>query len=748
MHDITSHSVDIDTDARIGDATLDRRTLLQQAIATFAFTLSGCGSGDSGNSATSTVPVVTAASTETFATTSAACVQPAPGTTPVAAARTGFVHPGLLNTAESLERMRTRVAAGEQPWLSGWNALRADGYSSLTQAPRPLEEVTRPGNFAQMYIDMQRAYILAINWKVTGDTRYADRAVVFLDSWSRVMKRLTGGTANSTDRYLAAGIYGYQWACAAEIMRTYSGWSANGIKAFQDLLRNVFYPISSDFLARHNGADITNYWANWDLVSIAGVMAIGVFCDDVSLYEEAKAYFFSGRGNGTLAHSVYRIHPGHLGQYQESGRDQGHSTLGMACFTAIAEMAWSQGDDLYGEWNNRILSAAEYVAASNLRDANGAYVPLPYAPYSNVLGTSTAISNTGRPHVRPAWEAIYNHYVNRRGLSAPYVSQMLGLVRPEKRDASADGPGLGTLLYSLPPIAKGVAPSGVTARITSGAVVIDWWGTAYATGYAVQRARLACGPFTTLANVDERRTFTDTPPSGTWYYRVSASTSAGTLQSQPVRIAFPGELWFHLPLDEGAGTTVNDATGRFGSSTLAGDVTWGAGRTGGAAALLAGTNGHVVLPDGVMEGLADCTVSLWVHAAAARKSWLFSTGSSDIAFFSLLASDGIGRLRSAATRTYTYGERRAISSSAMPTGRWVHMALTLIGSTATIYVNGVATATSAIVDIAPYQMGRSLQNWLGRSPYPGDPYFFGRMQDLRVHSRGLSATEVAALAAG
>jgi hypothetical protein len=75
------------------------------------------------------------------------------------------------------------------------------------------------------------------------------------------------------------------------------------------------------------------------------------------------------------------------------------------------------------------------------------------------------------------------------------------------------------------------------------------------------------------------------------------------------------------------------------------------------------------------------------------------------------------------------------------------MTLTLIGSTATIYVNGVATATSPIVDIAPYQMGRTLQNWLGRSPYPGDPYFFGRMQDLRVYSRGLSATEVAELAA-
>jgi hypothetical protein len=51
----------------------------------------------------------------------------------------------------------------------------------------------------------------------------------------------------------------------------------------------------------------------------------------------------------------------------------------MSLCGALCEMAWSQGDDLYGYWNNRLLSAAEYVAASNLADAGGLYPDLPYA---------------------------------------------------------------------------------------------------------------------------------------------------------------------------------------------------------------------------------------------------------------------------------------------------------------------------------------------------------------------------------
>ena len=48
--------------------------------------------------------------------------------------------------------------------------------------------------------------------------------------------------------------------------------------------------------------------------------------------------------------------------------------------------------------------------------------------------------------------------------------------------------------------------------------------------------------------------------------------------------------------------------------------------------------------------------------------------------------------------------------------------------------------------INPYQLGHTTRNWLGRSQYGGDRFFKGRMQDFRIYSGALSASDVAVLA--
>ena len=276
-----------------------------------------------------------------------------------------FVHPGIVSTDADYTRMATKVAAQAQPWISGYNALTSDGYSQLGAIPRPLVTVIRGGtgqNFNQMVIDISRTYQCALRWKVSGDTRYADQAVTFLNSWSSTMTTLTG----NADRFLASGLYGYSWAAAAELMSTYSGWAAADSTAFKNYLLNIYYPMQHDFLVNHNGAYITNYWANWDLANIEGMMAVGIFTDRHDLYQEAMDYLYNGGGNGALDNIVYYLHPGNLGQWQESGRDQGHTLLGMMLFGSIAQMAWNQGDDLFSYNNNQFLAAAEYVAKYNL----------------------------------------------------------------------------------------------------------------------------------------------------------------------------------------------------------------------------------------------------------------------------------------------------------------------------------------------------------------------------------------------
>ncbi len=75
----------------------------------------------------------------------------------------------------------------------------------------------------------------------------------------------------------------------------------------------------------------------------------------------------------------------------------------------------------------------------------------------------------------------------------------------------------------------------------------------------------------------------------------------------------------------------------------------------------------------------------------------------------------------------------------------MHVAVTLSGSTGTLYVNGTAVGTNTAMFLAPFRLGSTTQNWLGRSQYSADPGFNGLIDDFRIHRSALSATQIAEL---
>lgn len=365
---------------------------------------------------------------------------------------TAFVHPGLLSTQVSFDRMKTKVDSKVEPWLSGWNVLTANAHSSLTWSINPVAIVYRGSdgvhaeNYSQLFNDVAAAYATAVRWKVSGDEAYAKKSISIMNAWSSGLTRLAG----SNDSILAAGLYGYEFANAAEIMRSYKGWSASDFARFQKMMLNVFYKVNHTFLTRKERC-MSHYYANWDLCNMCSVLAIGVLCDDRDIYNEAISYFKYGPGNGAIKNAVYYIHPDGSGQWQESGRDQGHTMLGIALMGAFCEMAWNQEDDMFGYDNNRFLKGAEYVAKYNLMEN------VPFVSYSNCVGVNqTVISDASRGNSRPVWELVYNHYVKRKGLSAPYSTRYAAKVRPEggggnygSGSGGYDQLGYGTLTCTL-----------------------------------------------------------------------------------------------------------------------------------------------------------------------------------------------------------------------------------------------------------------------------------------------------------
>ena len=146
-------------------------------------------------------------------------------------------------------------------------------------------------------------------------------------------------------------------------------------------------------------------FSNWGLCAMAASLAIGVLCDNQKIVNSVIDYFKSGMGNGAINMMTYYLHPGFMGQTQESGRDQCHNSLSVVLVSLLCEMAWNQGVDLYGYDNNRVLSACEYVARGNLIENESKFYDVPYVP----CGDAAVFATGGQGATRAAWAQIYNH---------------------------------------------------------------------------------------------------------------------------------------------------------------------------------------------------------------------------------------------------------------------------------------------------------------------------------------------------
>jgi hypothetical protein len=167
----------------------------------------------------------------------------------------------------------------------------------------------------------------------------------------------------------------------------------------------------------------------------------------------------------------------------------------------------------------------------------------------------------------------------------------------------------------------------------------------------------------------------------------------------------------------------------------------------GNAVQLSGNGEYVNLPSGIVSGLHDFTVSAWVNPSA-NSAWSrvfdFGTGTSNYMFLTLSA--GGGPLRFAITTGS--GEQQINAPGTLPLNTWSHVAVTLSGTTGTLYVNGQPVGTNTNMTLNPASLGTTNQNWIGRSQFSADPFLAATVDDFQIYSRALSQSEIASLASG
>lgn len=261
--------------------------------------------------------------------------------------------------------------------------------------------------------------------------------------------------------------------------------------------------------------------------------------------------------------------------------------------------------------------------------------------------------------------------------------------------------------------------------------------------YKIKRSTTSGGPYTVIGTAAGTK-YTDITVSNgsTYYYVVSSVDAIGENPNSTEVTAKPnvGQATY-LKFDEISGTQGIDSWGA-NHGTLASTASRSAGKYGNALQLDGTANSYATLPTGIVSTLNDFTISAWVKMDALA-NWMrvfdFGTGTSKYLFLSVQTGTA-GSIRYAIKNG---GNEQGITYNfATPLNTWTHFAVTQSGNTCSIYINGALVASNASISIKPSTIGSTNLNYLGKSQW-NDPMFKGAIDEFRIYSRALSASEIA-----
>jgi hypothetical protein len=351
-----------------------------------------------------------------------------------------FTHPGIMHKKADLDFVKAKIKANQQPWKNAHDnflTAKADAYQSITPKPysslsyihHPYESVDC-GSFNKpnvgcndMVYDGMAAYSLAINFYLTDDKKYATKAIEIIEAWASKYMKNTESNARLVVSWATPW-----YVNAAEILRytTNSGWTTTNTKNFNALLEKFKTYI---------------FWENrpannWMMSSIESRLAIAVFQDDRTAFNNAvtkwkqrvKTYIYQtsdgktpippdGEDDAFVA-KIWRDSNASTdyvnGLCMETCRDISHTKLGFTSLMNGAEIAWSQGVDLFNIEKKRISDFLELHSNWMM----GGKVP------SNICGGKLELVS------EEAFEIAYNQLHDRLKIDLPKTKTMLEKNRP------------------------------------------------------------------------------------------------------------------------------------------------------------------------------------------------------------------------------------------------------------------------------------------------------------------------------
>lgn len=374
----------------------------------------------------------------------------------------GFTHPGILLGTAQLNFTKSKI--GTAPWNAAYTKMSGSHFASLSHTPDPAPVLSRNATSASGAVSLNAlqdddiaAYTDALMWYYTGNAAYADKAIAIMNAWSSTLTSVDSSTGQ-----LDAAWASEMFPRAAEIIRyTYTpaaGHPAFNVTAFSNMLTNILLP---QLDKTTNGYTYSN--GNWGLSFAEGTMNIGIFTDNRAVFntgvqmwrERVPAYvyetsdgalpnyppggkytttaqlqcFWDGAGTVVNSCGFPSNFPWANGLVQETCRDISHATFGLEAMVDGAETARLQGVDLYGEQQQRIVSAFEFTSKYDLQLIANAASGAASGPVADSICGTGSLNFNGTGYTL-GFEEAYNAYATRKGVAMPYTLQMVNKLRP------------------------------------------------------------------------------------------------------------------------------------------------------------------------------------------------------------------------------------------------------------------------------------------------------------------------------
>ena len=216
----------------------------------------------------------------------------------------------------------------------------------------------------------------------------------------------------------------------------------------------------------------------------------------------------------------------------------------------------------------------------------------------------------------------------------------------------------------------------------------------------------------------------------------------GALTAAEIAATVPQQILWYPFNDNTDATVIADASGHNNHGTAQGSVV-----LNGDIAQLDGRSGFIALPVNILNGLTDMSVTtkLRINSEQPDSYMIYGFGQANGKYFYSTGDEYKTVLSNCGANCE---QSVGAAKTKLQRDAWIHLAFTLKGQTAVLYLDGVEVARQSNFALTPEALldGSTLLNYLGRSIVDDTQFLQASFDDFQIWNGALSASAIASAA--